>query len=251
MSHILSAISRAIRDLLRFKLVWIMIWPVLVAILFWLSISWLFQDSLSELVYLGFGGFGIREWLEGQAPGWLAYGIQWLLYILIFIPLVIVTTLIITAVFSMPELINYVSKRHYPKLARQSGGTILGGIANALYAVFIYLIIWIVTLPLWAFGIGIIVPFIAAAYLNQQLFRYDALSEHASHDEIKQLLAENRFSLWNLGLLTGFLQYIPIINFFAPVLTALAFIHYELARLEKKRALTQTTHANASAGDAV
>ncbi|MDC8445159.1 MAG: EI24 domain-containing protein [Nitrosomonas sp.] len=248
MSHILSAISGAIRDLLRFKLVWIMIWPVLVAILFWLFISWLFQDSLSELVYLGFGGFGIREWLEGQAPGWLAYGIQWLLYILIFIPLVIVTTLIITAVFSMPELINYVSKRHYPKLARQSGGTILGGIANALYAVFIYLIIWIVTLPLWAFGIGIIVPFIAAAYLNQQLFRYDALSEHASHDEIKQLLAENRFSLWNLGLLTGFLQYIPIINFFAPVLTALAFIHYELARLEKKRALTQTTHA--SAGDA-
>jgi hypothetical protein len=243
MSHILSAVSGAIRDLLKFKMIWIMVWPILVAVLFWLLIGWLFQDGLSELAYLGFAGFGIREWIEGQAPGWLAYSIQWLLYMLIFIPLVIVTTLIITAVFSMPELINYVAKRHYPGLKRESGGTILGGITNALYAVFIYMLIWIVTLPLWAFGIGIVVPFIAAAYLNQQLFRYDALSEHASHAEIKQLLAANRFSLWNLGLLTGFLQYIPIINFFAPVLTALAFIHYELARLEKKRALTQAAQA--------
>ncbi|MCW5619353.1 MAG: EI24 domain-containing protein, partial [Nitrosomonas sp.] len=243
MSHLLSAISNAVRDLLKFRMIWIMIWPILAAGLFWLSISWIFRDSFSELMYLGFAEFGIREWMEGQAPGWLAYGIQWFLNILIFIPLVIVTTLTITAIFLMPELINYVAKRHYPGLKRESGGTILGGIVNALYALFIYVVIWIVTLPLWALGIGIVVPLIAAAYLNQQLFRYDALSEHANPDEIKQLLAANRFSLWNLGLLTGFLQYIPIINFFAPVLTALAFIHYELARLEKKRAQTQATHA--------
>lgn len=235
MSNILNAITLAVRELLKFKMIWIMTWPLLTASLLWILIGWMFSDSLSELMYLVFAELGVREWMEGQAPGWLTSAIQWLLSILVFIPLIIVTTLIITAVFTMPALINHVAKQHYPNLERQSGGTVVGGIVNTLYAIFVFIVIWIVTLPLWAFGIGIIVPFIAAAYLNQQLFRYDALSEHASPDEIKQLLASNRFSLWNLGLLTGFLQYIPVINFFAPSLTALAFIHYELARLEKKR----------------
>lgn len=235
MLQILSAIIKATRDLLRFKMIWIMAWPILLASLLWFIIGWSFWDTFSEFIFLGYAEFGIRDWMEGQAPGWLAYSIQWLIHILFFIPLVIITTLIITAIFSMPELTHYVAKRHYPGFKHESGGTIIGSIVNALYATFIYILIWIITLPLWAFSIGIIVPFIAAAFLNQQLFRYDALSEHANHQEIKQLLRSSKFSLWTLGLLTGFLQYIPIINFFAPVLTALAFIHYELARLEKFR----------------
>ncbi len=238
MSQILNAIAYATRDLLRFKMIWIMLWPILLSILLWFFIGWLFWDTFSELIFLGFAEFGFREWMEGQAPGWLVYSIQWLINILFFIPLVIITTLIITAIFSMPALINHVAKKHYPNLKRESGGTVTGSVVNALYATFMYILIWIVTLPLWAFGAGIIVPFIAAAFLNQQLFRYDALSEHANHDEIKKLLVSSRFPLWNLGLLTGFLQYIPVINFFAPALTALAFIHYELARLEKNRAQT-------------
>ena len=239
MSHILNAIAHAIRDLLRFNIIWIMMWPVLLASTLWIFIGWFFWDTFSEVVFLGFDELGIKEWLASQAPGWLAYSIQWLIHIIFFIPLVIITTLLITAIFSMPALINHVAKRHYPTLKRESGGTVTGSLVNAFYAVFMYILIWIITLPLWAFGAaGLIVPFIAAAFLNQQLFRYDALSEHANHGEIKQLLSSNRFSLWNLGLLTGFLQYIPVVNFFAPVLTALAFIHYELARLEKTRAQT-------------
>lgn len=215
-----------------------MAWPILLASLLWVVIGWLFWDTFSEFIFLGYAEFGIRDWMKDQAPGWLAYSIQWLIHILFFVPLVIITILIITAIFSMPELINYVAQKHYPGLKRESGGTIIGSVINALYATFVYILIWIVTLPLWAFSIGIIVPFIAAAFLNQQLFRYDALSEHASHQEIKQLLASSRLSLWSLGLLTGFLQYIPFINLIAPVLTALAFIHYELARLEKTRLQT-------------
>ncbi len=237
MSHIFHAITLATRDLLRFKIVWIMIWPILAASSIWFFIGWLFWDFFSEFIFLGFDELGVKDWLENQAPGWLAYSLQWLIHIIFFIPLVIITTLLITAIFSMPALINHVAKRRYPGLKRESGSTILGSLKNALYAIFMYVLIWVFTLPLWAFGIGIIVPFIAAAFLNQQLFRYDALSEHASHAEIKQLLATHRFPLWMLGLLTGFIQYIPVVNLFAPVLTALAFIHYELARLDKNRQL--------------
>jgi hypothetical protein len=36
-------------------------------------------------------------------------------------------------------------------------------------------------------------------------------------------------------LLTGFFQFLPLLNLFAPVVTALAFIHFGLARLDDLR----------------
>ena len=81
----------------------------------------------------------------------------------------------------------------------------------------------------------IIIPFIAAAYLNQRLFRYDALAEHASNEEMKALFSANQSSLWGLGLLTGLAQFVPILNLFAPVLSGLAFIHFGLGRLNNLR----------------
>jgi uncharacterized protein involved in cysteine biosynthesis len=99
----------------------------------------------------------------------------------------------------------------------------------------IFILIWIVTLPLWTVGAGLLVPFVAVAFMNQQLFRYDALSEHANKQEIKTICAENRYSLWSLGLLTGFIQFVPILNFVAPIFTALAFIHFGLEHLKRLR----------------
>jgi len=40
---------------------------------------------------------------------------------------------------------------------------------------------------------------------------------------------------WGLGLFTGLLQFVPLLNFFAPVLTGLAFIHFGLSRLADMR----------------
>ena len=98
-----------------------------------------------------------------------------------------------------------------------------------------FIAIWVITSPLWLFGAGIIIPFVAAAYLNQRLFRYDALAEHASNEELKLLVTANRSSLWALGLLTGLTQFVPILNLFAPVLSGLAFVHFGLERLANLR----------------
>jgi len=71
--------------------------------------------------------------------------------------------------------------------------------------------------------------------MNQQLFRYDALSEHANKQEIKDIVNTNKYSLWGLGLLTGLVQFVPALNFFAPIFTALAFIHFGLYQLKLLR----------------
>ncbi|SFP36469.1 Uncharacterized protein involved in cysteine biosynthesis [Nitrosomonas cryotolerans] len=235
MSHIFSALLRALGDLFQPKVLWIMVWPVLVAGSLWLVLSVIFWDIFSGWVTQGFSNLGIQSWLGALEPEWIVHGIQSITHMILFISLVTVTTLFITAIFAMPALINVVANRHYPSLKREYGGSIRGSLINALLAMSIFALMWLITLPLWLIGLGIIVPFVAAAYLNQQLFRYDALSEHASHEEMRVLLATHQLSLWSLGLLTGMVQFVPFLNLFAPVFAALAFIHFELARLMNMR----------------
>ncbi len=235
MSRILVALTRAFRDLMRFKVFWITIWPFLAATTFWLILKTLLGDTLSEWITLAFTEIGLQSWLERVAPTWVSEGIESTIQWLLLVPLIIITSLVITAIFAMPSLVNYVSKQYHPDLERKKGGSISGGLLEALMGVGVVIVIWVLTIPTWVFGIGFIVPFIAAAYLNQQLFRYDALAEHANREEIQSLLITDKLPLWMLGLLTGMVQFIPIINIVAPVYAALAFIHFELTCLKNMR----------------
>lgn len=235
MISVLDALARAFRDMFRFKVLWVMIWPILLAGLLWLVLGVSFWTTFSGWIAQGLDMIGIHAWLESLEPLWIASGILVVVHLLLFIPLVLVTALILTALFAMPVLIRLVAERDYPQLQRKNGGGMAGSVLNAFLALGVFIAIWVLTLPTWLIGVGVVVPFVAAAYLNQRLFRYDALSEHASKAEMQALFAANRASLWGLGLITGLLQFVPLLNLFAAVLAALAFIHFGLARLEYLR----------------
>jgi len=235
MNPMIEALSRAFRDLFQFRILWIVLWPIVTAILMWIVLGVVFWGIFSDWITSGLTALGIKTWLEGIEPQWIAHSIQAMAHLILFIPLVFVTALVITALFAMPMLIRLVAERDYPQLERKNGGSVGGNLLNALLAICIFVIIWALTIPLWLVGIGIIIPFIAAAYLNQRLFRYDALAEHASHEEMKMLFSTNQSSLWGLGLLTGLVQFVPILNLFAPVLSGLTFIHFGLAQLNNLR----------------
>lgn len=238
MTPILDALSRALRDLFQFKVLWIVIWPMLAAALLWMVLGVTFWDTFSGWIASGLDAIGIQTWLEGMEPRWIANVIQAMAHLILFLPLVFITALLITALFAMPALIGLVATRDYPQLKRENGGSFSGNLLNAFVAVGIFIAIWVLTLPLWLIGVGVAVPFIAATYLNQRLFRYDALAEHASPDEMNVMFTMHQSAWWGMGLLTGLLQFVPLLNLFAPVLTALAFIHFGLARLAELRRLS-------------
>ena len=235
MTPILDAFVRAFRDLFQFKVLWIVIWPVLAATLLWLVLGVVFWGIFSGWIANGLTAIGIQSWLEGVEPRWVAAGIQAVLHLILFVPLVFITALLITALFAMPALIRLVADRTYPQLKRENSGSMTGNLSNVLLAVGVFIAIWVFTLPLWLIGAGVVVPFIAAAYLNQRLFRYDALAEHASREEMQALFSRHQSSWWGLGMLTGLFQFVPLLNLLAPALTALAFIHFGLARLADLR----------------
>ena len=63
------------------------------------------------------------------------------------------------------------------------------------------------SLPLWL--VPLLWPVLAAAlmgYLNQRMFRYDALAEHASAAEMAQLFGRERGALYALGVVVSLLS---------------------------------------------
>ena len=58
----------------------------------------------------------------------------------------------------------------------------------------------------------------------------------ARNAEMEAVIREHRADLWLLGGLLTPLQYLPGVNFFAPVITGLAFVHFLLDALLRKRA---------------
>lgn len=236
MTAALDAVARALRDLFSLRVLWVVVWPMLVAILLWLVLGVTFWSTFSGWLTQGLDAIGIQTWLAEIEPVWIANGIQLLLHLMLFVPAVMLTALVITALFAMPALIRVVAERDYPDLGRENGGGMIGSVWNAGIAIVVFIVLWVVTLPLWLIGVGVLVPFVAAAYLNQRLFRYDAIAEHASAVEMQRLFKQERGGWWGLGLLTGLLQFVPLLNLLAPVVAALAFIHFGLARLARIRA---------------
>jgi hypothetical protein len=159
------------------------------------------------------------------------------LLILLLFPVILVTALLVTSVLAMPVMVKHVGTRDFPRLEQKRGGTALGSLWNALVAMVIFILLWMVTLPLWLFGLpAVVLPVLLSAYLSQRLFRYDALAEHASPEEFERILERAGMRLYVLGAVLAFIQFVPLLNLFSPVYIGLAYIHFCLRELQQLRA---------------
>jgi CysZ protein len=236
MNLVLAIFRRAGADLLRPRVLSLMFLPMLAALLLWGGLAWVFGAAWLAGLEGTLTGFELPAWLAGLSLGWLAGLLAHALLVLLLIPAVYVTALVITAVVFMPLLVNVVAQAHYPLLERQQGGTFMGSLANGLFALLIYGLVWVITLPLWLLGpFGLAISILLNAWLNQRLFIYDALAEHASPQELQRLRRAGGWPLFLLSGLLGLLHFVPVVNFVAPVFMALAFIHYALGQLAQDR----------------
>lgn len=235
MHAILPALLAALRSLLTPRMLGLMVWPMLAALLLWgVAAAWFWGDwKLALSGWLGEQGAWLPDWALNAL---LAWGVV-VIITLLLLPAVYLTALLVTSVFAMPIMLRHVARRDFPDLVRLSGGGNTGSVLNAAYAVTVYLALWLVSLPLWLLGpLAAILPVLLNAWLNQRLFRYDALAEHASREEYRRLVKRDFPALFVLGGVLGLIHFIPVLNLFAPAYMGLAFIHFGLDRLRALRA---------------
>ena len=128
------------------------------------------------------------------------------------------------------------AERSFPQLERRHGGGGAGSVGNGLAAVGGMLGLFLITLPLWLIPpLWPLIPLGILTWGNQRLLRYDALAEHADKDEMARIFRERRGSLYVLGVLLALIAFVPLVQFFGPVVFGLAFIRYLLGALIELR----------------
>jgi CysZ protein len=234
----LSALLRAFASLLHPKMLLLMILPLAIAIILWLGLAFAFWSEAVQWIDFHVKSTDSVQWMLTVWPlALIATHLASIVLLLVSVPLVLVVAVVVVSILAMPAMVNHVSGREYPSLARLQGGGMAGSVWNAVQAVFVFLFLAVVTLPLWFFPLfWPVLPVLLFAYINQRLFRYDALAEHASAEEIAELVRRHRFEFFGLGLLLAVLTHIPVFGFFMPVYAGLAFIHYCLEKLRDLRA---------------
>ena len=232
-----QALIDAIRSQFQGRMLGLVLWPLLGSLLLWTVLLVLFWSqgmaALKALVaYQPVDAF-LNEW----GLSWLV-GALGLIAGLFFLPaLVAATAIFITSVFAMPVMVEHIAARDYPQLARGKGGTPAGSVLNSLGALGIYLLLWILVLPLWLIlPFAFVIPIALAGYLNARVFRYDALAEHATREEYAEILRRHGSPLFGLGVVAALVQLIPVVNLISPVYSGLSFIHFALAELASLRA---------------
>ena len=236
MKPVFTACVRALRDLAEPRVIAVMVLPVLASLALWFVVAaWFWQSwvaALGEVI----GSTSFARWLSDWGAQWLVHGMGVMTLIVLMIPALLITNMVITEIFAMPVMVNLVAARDYPALAKRRGGTAAGSVLNAGAGIAIFLVLFVLSLPLWLLGpVGLFAGALNSAYLTQRLFRYDALSEHADAGEYRALVSEARGRLFLLGLVLAPLNYMPLVNLFAPTLIGLAFTHLCLRELATQR----------------
>ena len=224
-------------NLLHPRMLWLMIWPVLIALAIWGTVVVVFWTQAAL-------------WIAGLLQQWLASAtlfVSWdasaaaligakAIIVLMVVPLVQLTALLILGVFGLPAMVEHVASRRFPQLARRHGGSLAGSVWNSLLALAGMTALGLASLPLWLLPpLWPLIPALILGWVNQEVLRYDALAEHASADEMRAIFAARRGALYLLGFVLALVAYVPLLGFFAPVLFGLTFIHFLLAELEALR----------------
>jgi len=237
MNGVARSLLFALGNLLHPRMLWLMLWPVLIALALWGTIAILFWAQLAA-------------WLAGLINQWLTTGMFAIqldvkdaalvgakaLIVIMLVPLIQLTALLILSSFGMPAMVWHVAERSYPALERRRGGSLAGSLWNSAVALCGMAALFLASIPFWLFPpLWPMIPVVVLGWVNQRVLRYDALAEHADAAEMRQVISGRRGSLYVLGLVLALMAYIPLVGFFAPVLFGLSFIHYLLAALKVHR----------------
>ena len=235
--NVAGALLYGFANLLHPRMLWLMVWPMLVSLVFWGAVAAAFWERLAAALAALF-----QRWLE-PAAGFLHLDLggatsvaAYVVLVLLLVPLVYLTALFILGAFGMQKMVDHVASRAFPALERRRGGSVAGSVWNGVAALGGMALLFLVSLPLWLLPpLWPLIPLAIFAWGNQKLLRYDALAEHADAAEMARLFRERRGALLTLGLLFALLAYVPFVGFIGPVLFGLAFIRYLLGALQELR----------------
>lgn len=244
MSQVLQAFGLALVSLFHPRMLVLLFLPLVVALLFWIGVAWWIWEPLTGWLHAvaanempgAISQLAVVPWLA--AFGSFAIAV---LAVLLLAPLMFALAMMLMSVVAQPIVSAFLTEEAWSEVTREGRWSLLGGIRNALYAAGVFLLGYLLTLPLWLFPVlGLLVPWFWWGWLTARVLRHDSLAEHATAAERDALIARHRGKYLLMGLLVTVPNYIFPLFLVTPVLSALAFGHLSFALLLAHRRPTET-----------
>lgn len=262
MNKLLDSFWRAAIYCLHPRVIALSFLPLIIMVAVSLGLGYFFWEDALASVRTGLESYELLSamvrWLEGLGLGNLRVVLAPALLLFLAIPAIVIVALLFVALLMTPAMVALVAERRFPLLERKKGGSLLAGALWSLGSTLLAVIALIVSIPLWLIPpLILILPPLIWGWLTYRVMSYDALVDHASAEERRQLLRQHRASLLGIGVLSGYLGTAPSLLWasgamfvaMAPVLVPVAiwmytlvfafsslwFAHYTLAALEQLR----------------
>ena len=233
MRGVINAYGRAVLSQLHGKMLILSAVPFLLSVLVWGAVLYFTLQPLVDWLTGHFFEYELYRyssaWLEDIGFAALKTVVVPLFALLLLLPLMILTALIFIGVAAMPVIVRHVGSRHFPHLEKKRGGSLLGGLAQAVGMFALFVVAWLFTLPLYAIPpLALVSSALLWGWVTSRVMSYDALSEHASHEELHTIRHERRWQLLAIGVMSGVAGSLPSIVWIGGVLS-IALLPFLLA----------------------
>jgi hypothetical protein len=229
MQLLLDSFWRAAAYCLHPKVVVLSVIPLVVMVALTAGLGYFFWDRALDQVRDWLDVFSFTatlwQWLEGVGFGNLKMVLAPLLVIFAVTPLIVVVSLLAVALLMTPTLVSMVARRRFPQLEALRGASFFSSLAWSLGSALAALVALLVSIPLWVIPpLVLVLPPLIWGWLTYRVMAFDALSDHASPQERREIFKRHRLSLLGMGVLTGFLGAAPSVVWASAILFAAAFV---------------------------
>ena len=167
----------------------------------------------------------VFDWLSSIGVGRLKVVFAPLIVIFAVTPIIVVLSLLTVAVLMTPALTLLIAERRFPRLERKHGGSIWISVFWSLGSTLLALIALVVSIPLWLVPpLILLLPPLIWGWLTYRVMTFDALAEHASREERREIFRRHRGWLLGIGVVTGYLGAAPSLIWASGALFAAAFV---------------------------
>ena len=241
MSKLLDSFWRAAMYCLHPRVIALSVLPLVIMAVVSLGLGYFYWEAAVAAVRSNLESFELLatmvRWLEGLGLSNLRVVLAPVLLLFLAIPVIVIVSLLFVAIFMTPAMVALVAERRFPGLERKKGGSLVASVFWTLGSTVLAAIALVLSIPLWLVPpLILILPPLIWGWLTYRVMSYDALVDHASSEERRQIFKEHRGSLLAIGIISGYLGAAPSIIWasgamfvaLAPVLVPVAIWIYTL-----------------------
>ena len=228
MRNVLNSYGRALLSQLHGRILLLSVAPFILSLVLWGGLLYVGLQPLIDSLHALFTQYDFFR-TSGQVLSTFGLGVLKavivpLIAMFMLLPLMILTALIFMGLFAMPAIGRHIGGRHFPQLDKKHGGSLLGSVATSLATFLLFILVWVLMLPLYAFPPAALAgQAVLWGWLTYRVMAYDAMADYASAEERHAIMREQRWPLLAIGMVSGVAGAVPGMLWMGGVMSVVFF----------------------------